>query len=81
MSENANLNHYILMTRIRNFLISYQTIKAKPIGDTAYSDLWIRSQWLLNQFLSVYDGVRRVSGLRREPVVSVKNPTLIPAFP
>ena len=24
------------------------------------------------------DGVRRVSGLRREPVVSVKNPTLIP---
>ena len=25
-----------------------------------------------------YDGVRRVSGLRREPVVSVKNCTLIP---
>ena len=25
-----------------------------------------------------YDGVRRVLGLRREPVVSVKNPTLIP---
>ena len=25
-----------------------------------------------------YDGVRRVSGLRREPLVSVKNPTLIP---
>ena len=26
----------------------------------------------------LYDGVRRVSGLRREPVVSVENPTLIP---
>ena len=26
----------------------------------------------------VYDGVCRVSGLRRGPVVSVKNPTLIP---
>ena len=25
----------------------------------------------------LYDGVRRVSGLGREPVVSVKNPTLI----
>ena len=25
-----------------------------------------------------HDGVRRVSGLRREPVVSVKNTTLIP---
>ena len=26
------------------------------------------------------DGVRRVSGLRREPVVSVENPTLVPTF-
>ena len=26
---------------------------------------------------SIHDGVRRVSGLCREPVVSVKNPTLI----
>ena len=26
----------------------------------------------------IYDGVRQVSGLRKEPVVSVENPTLIP---
>ena len=29
-------------------------------------------------YVCVYNGVRRVSGLRREPVVSLKNPTLIP---
>ena len=28
--------------------------------------------------VAIFDGLRRVSGLRREPVVSVKNPTLIP---
>ena len=28
--------------------------------------------------LYTYDGLRRVSGLRSEPVVSVKTPTLIP---
>ena len=29
------------------------------------------------EWQELYDGVRRVSGLRREPVVSVKNFTLI----
>ena len=32
----------------------------------------------LHTYNPSYDGVRRVSGLRREPLVSVKNPTLIP---
>ena len=31
----------------------------------------------LKEERGTFDGVRRVSGLRREPVVSVKNPTLI----
>ena len=26
----------------------------------------------------LHDGVRRVSGLRREPIVTMENPTLIP---
>ena len=33
---------------------------------------------VLAGFRGIYDGVRLVSGLRREPVVSVKNPILIP---
>ena len=32
--------------------------------------------WIQNR--AIYDGLRRVSGLRGESVVSVKNPTLIP---
>ena len=48
--------------------------------------LWIRIQTsnFLNSGsgsrLHTYDGVSRVSGLRRKPVVSVKNPTLIPTY-
>ena len=36
---------------------------------------------MVHAFLSMCDGVRRVSRLRREPVVSVENPRLIPTSP
>ena len=34
--------------------------------------------FLLNKYKYIHDGVGRVSGLHREPVVSVENPTLSP---
>ena len=46
-----------------------------PSPDHADSDL---NRNNINARYHIYDGVRRVSGLRREPVVTVKNPTLIP---
>ena len=53
--------------------------KLNEIEDATNNDL----KGLLLHFqtfvvISIYDGVRRASGLCWEPVVSVKNPTMIP---
>ena len=58
--------YYIKMTLTRK-----NTVQWYYLQDTFLLKVYFTS-------IPIYDGVRRVSGLRRLPVVSVKNPTLIP---
>ena len=56
--------------------LTQQTLKEESKSELKEDE--ILKQKMLIHMLYIYDGARRVSGLRREPVVSVKNPTLIP---